>query len=91
MFLHLGGDITIPMKDVIAIIDIRAKNKSKITKDFLKTASEEDFIEKTSEDEPKTFVVAEVNKKSKVFLSPISSSTLNKRAGFIEEIANIKG
>ena len=86
MFLHLGGSITVPINDVIAIIDIKSK-KSKITQEFLKTAAEEGFIEKTSEDSPKTIVVTEMNKKSRVFLSPISSSTLYKRTGFIEDLS----
>lgn len=88
MFIHLGGTVTVLLKDVIAIIDISQKTP-KITQEFLKTAEEEGFIEKTSDDQPKTIIVAEINKKSKVFLSPISSSTLFKRTGFIEEIANI--
>ena len=88
MFLHLGGSIIVPIKDIIAIIDISSK-KSKIIQEFLKIAAEEDFIEKTSDDPSKTIVIAETNKKSKVFLSPISSATLYKRTGFIEEISNV--
>ena len=56
---------------------------------FLKTPEEEGFIEKTSDDIPKTIVVAEINKKSKIYLSPISSTTLYKRTNFIKELANI--
>ena len=42
--------------------------------------SEEDgFVEKISKESPESFVIAEVNKMSKVYLSPISSSTLTKR------------
>ena len=37
------------------------------------------FVEKISKESPKSFVIAEVNKMSKVYLSPISSSTLTKR------------
>lgn len=88
MYLHLGGNTTVAIKDVIVIIDINSKN-SKITQEFLKTAEEEGFIEKTSEDQPKTIVVAETNKKSKIYLSPISSMTLYKRANFIKELSNI--
>lgn len=89
MFLHLGGDTAISMKDVIAIIDISQKNKAKITQEFLKVADEEGFIEKISDEQPKTFIIAEIDKKSKVFLSPISSVTLLKRAGFVEDISNV--
>ena len=40
---------------------------------------EDGFVEKISKESPKSFVIAEVNKMSKVYLSPISSSTLTKR------------
>lgn len=89
MFLHIGGDIVIPMKNVIAILDIETTTLSKDTKDFLKIAEEEGFIEAISGDLPKSFVITEIEKKSKIYLSPISSVTLQKRAGFIEGISNI--
>lgn len=89
MFLHLGGEIDVSIKDVIAIIDISQKNKSKITQEFLKVADEEGFIERISNEESKSVVITEIDKKSKIFLSPISSITLLKRASFIEDIANV--
>ena len=89
MFLHIGGDVVIPMKNVIAIFDIETTTLSRDTKDFLRVAEEEGFIKAISEDLPKTFVITEVDKKSKIYLSPISSVTLQKRAGYIEDISNI--
>lgn len=89
MFLHIGGDVVIPMKNVIAILDIETTTLSRDTKEFLKIAEEEGFIDAISEDLPKSFVITEVDKKSKIYLSPISSVTLQKRAGFIEDISNI--
>ena len=88
MYLHLGGDRTVLMKDVIAIVNIGSKGASKIIQEFLRTADEEGFIEKTSEDNPKTIVLAEVKGNSKIYLSPISSVTLLKRSSFIEDISN---
>ena len=90
MFLHIGGDVVIPMKNVIAILDIETTTLSKDTKEFLKIAEEEGFIDAISKDLPKSFIITEIEKKSKIYLSPISSVTLQKRAGFIEDIANIK-
>ena len=49
------------------------------TNQFLRLAEEDGFIERITEDHTKSFIVAEVDKKAKVFLSPISSSTLSKR------------
>jgi hypothetical protein len=87
VFLHIGGDVVLPLKDVIAILDIDTTTISRDTKEFLKIAEEEGFIESISEDLPKTFIITERNKKSKIYLSPISSVTLQKRAGYLNEIS----
>lgn len=87
MFLHIGGDIVIPTKDIIAILDIESTTISKDTREFLRVAEEEGFIEAVSYDLPKTFIITESDKKSKIYLSPISSNTLNKRANFIRNIS----
>jgi len=89
MFLHIGGDVVIPVKNIIAILDIDNTTISKDTKEFLKVAEEEGFINSISEDLPKTFIITEADKKSIIYLSPISSVTLKKRANFIENISNV--
>lgn len=89
MFLHLGGDVVVSLKDVIAIMDLETTTISKISKEFLSVAEEEGFIINISEDLPKSFVITEVDKKSKIYVSPISSITLYKRAGYIENISNV--
>ena len=43
MFLHLGGDTVVSMKDVIAIFDLENTSISKITREFLHVAEEEGF------------------------------------------------
>lgn len=89
MFLHIGGDIVIPVKDVIAIMDIDTTTISKDTREFLKIAEEEGFIKSISDDLPKSFVITEMDKKSVIYLSPISSVTLKKRSQYVSEITNI--
>ncbi|MGI6668239.1 MAG: extracellular matrix regulator RemB [Acetivibrionales bacterium] len=90
MFLHIGGDVVIPVKNIIAIMDIDTTTLSKDTREFLKIAEEEGFVEAISENLPKTFIITEIDKKSKIYLSPISSVTLQKRSGYIEDISNIR-
>lgn len=81
MFLHLGGDIVVNLNDVIAIFDLDVTSTSKTTREFLTIAEEEGFVINVSEEDlPKSFVIAETDETSKVFISPISSSTLLKRA-----------
>lgn len=85
MFLHLGENVVIPLREVIAIFDMNSTNSTD-TKNFLKTAEEEGFIKRITNDEPKSFILTERNKKSIIYLSPISSVTLGKRSGFVDEL-----
>lgn len=80
MFLHLGADTVIPLKNVIAINDLRSV-KSNINNEFLKTMKDEQMIIDISDNNPKSFVLTD----KVVYLSAISSLTLKKRAGQIPE------
>lgn len=87
MFLHLGGDTVVNLKDVIAIMDLDVTSTSKITREFLAVAEEEGFVVNVSEDLPKSYVLTEIDHESRIFVSPISSATLLKRAKNFEGIA----
>jgi len=83
LFLHLGENVVVPLKDVIGIFDLETSTYSADSMKFLRLAEEDGFVEKVSSEPPKSFTLAEVNKKSKVYLSPISSSTLTKRTNVV--------
>ena len=79
MFLHLGENLVVPIKDIIGIFDIETASYSSDTTQFLRMAEEDGFVERVNNEPPKSCIVAEVKKKSKIYLSPISTSTLNRR------------
>lgn len=79
MFLHLGENVVVPIKDVIGIFDLETTMYSSDTSAFLRMAEEDGFVERISKEKPKSFVIAEIDKMSKIYLSPISSTTLTKR------------
>ncbi len=79
MFLHLGENVVVPVKDIIGIFDFQSTMYSSDTIQFLRMAEEDGFVERITKEQPKSFVIAEVNKMSKIYLSPISSATLTKR------------
>jgi extracellular matrix regulatory protein B len=81
MFVHLGGDTLINSKRVVAIINAENAMRANSTKEFLKTAQEEGFVQKINH-EYASIVITDKT----VYLSPISSQTLKKRAGFVEEL-----
>ncbi|MGB9680398.1 MAG: extracellular matrix regulator RemB [Thermoanaerobacteraceae bacterium] len=85
MYINLGGNIVIPDKEIIAIFDISIASISESTVQFLKISEEEDFIVKVSDEKPKSFIITERDKRSIIYLSPISTFTLIKRTQKIEE------
>jgi extracellular matrix regulatory protein B len=76
MFIHLGGEKIIRATELIAIFDLSMEKTSKISKQFISHAEKEKKIEMIGEEDSKSLVVT-INK---VYYSPISSSTLKKRA-----------
>lgn len=81
MFLHLGGDVVVPKKDIIAILDVRTK-QSPVTREFFEIAKDEGFIKNISDqNKEKSYVVTT----KEIFISPISCTTLKKRSrNFLE-------
>jgi len=79
VFLHLGENVVVPIKDIIGIFDLQNTMYSSDTIQFLRLAEEDGFVQRITEEQPKSFIIAEVNNKSKIYLSPISSTTLTKR------------
>jgi len=88
MVLHLGGDVVIPTKDIIAIFDLKNIETSEINKEFLEIAEDEGFVQSISDEKPKSFVLAESGNKTMMYMSPISSSTLLKRSRSVEGISS---
>ena len=74
MFVHIGDDIVLPIKDIVGIFDIGIL-EDKATRDFLQIAEEEGFIIKNNGSRERSFVLTEQN----IYFSPISSTTLKKR------------
>lgn len=79
MFLHIGENVVVPMKDIIGIFDIDSCLYSSDSNQFLRWSEDDGFVHRISDDRPKSIIVAEVEKKSRIYLSPISSRTLAKR------------
>lgn len=90
MYLHLGQDKLVKTEEVIGIFDMENTTISRHTRDFLARAEKRGRVVSVTTDLPKTFVVCGRGKESAtVYLSQISSVTLRKRTGYIENIANI--
>ena len=58
MFLHLGENVVVPIKDIIGIFDMETTMYSADTIQFLRMAEEDGFVERITKDKPKSFVIS---------------------------------
>lgn len=79
MFLHLGNNVVINDKEIIGIFDLDSTTISKKSRDFLNRAEKNGEVITVSFELPKSFVLAGKRNKSKIYLSQLSSATLEKR------------
>jgi extracellular matrix regulatory protein B len=74
VYIHVGEDLNIRAKDIIAILDKGSVNSSDSVEEFLNQHSEK--LVNLSKNPFKSVVITY----DKVYLSPISSGTLKKRS-----------
>ena len=79
MYIHLGQNQVINMKDVIGIFDIENTSVSKNTREFLVKMSKKNKVVYVNEDLPKSFVIAKKDNDSIIYITSLASSTLKKR------------
>ncbi len=80
MYLHLGSDIIVNMKDIIAVFDMDNTTVAKSSRAFLAKAQQEGEVISAAEELPKSYIVTSYKGQTRVYLSSISPSTLLKRA-----------
>ena len=81
MYLHIGDDSCIRETDVIGIFDLEVTTTMKTTGEFLHISQEEGFTVNavTRGEMPKSFILADTEGVSRVYISPVSAATLYKR------------
>ena len=73
-------EVVVNSKDIIGIMDMENTSTSKITREYLQKAEKENEIINVSyEDLPKSYVIIKNKNERKIYISPISSATLLKR------------
>lgn len=79
MFLHVGADVVVSLKRVIAIMDLRSSRNAESTREFMAMAQRQKRVHDIAGGEPKSVILTD----AEIYLSPISSLTLKKRADFL--------
>ena len=78
MYLNIGGNISLRMREIVGIFDLDNSTYSKITREFLnKAEKEKKTVTIAREELPKSFIIT---KNQRIYLSPVTSATLLKRA-----------
>lgn len=90
MYLHLGQDTVIRSEDIMGIFDIETSTLSASTRNYLAKSEKEGRVVNVSMEMPKSFVLCITpHGREKVYIAQISSTTLLKRTGFMEELRNV--
>lgn len=79
MILHIGGDFIVDNRNIVAIFDLDNTTTSVSTQDFLKRVEKDGMVITISDELPKSFIITMQEEMTVVYLSPISSVTLQKR------------
>ena len=88
MYLHIGKNVLIRQREILAIFDMDTATVSKTTKQFIHNAEEELRICNVCDDLPKSFILCNQNGKTVLYLSQLSSQTLlgrTKKQSFNKE------
>ena len=76
MYLHIGKDMIVHYRDIVAIISLHQASKSDVNREFMQVAEIEGSLQATAEGEPaKSMIITS----DRAVLSSISAATLVKR------------
>ncbi|MGI9952453.1 hypothetical protein V3F56_08830 [Moorellaceae bacterium AZ2] len=83
MYLHIGGDVLLPLRDIVGIFDYEKIGRSAANKEFWAANKKEVPVK----GEPiKSFIVTADRK---IYYSSISSVTLGRRAAALRSIPGV--
>jgi len=80
MYFHLGQDFIVPLREVICVLDMDTATASKRTQQFLQRMQQENRIVELCDDLPRSAILCVGIAGEIVYLSPLSSKVLQKRA-----------
>jgi hypothetical protein len=77
MYIHIGEDANVKLKDIIAILDKESSSSSPLVSEFLKR--KEASLINLAKKSYKSIVITN----DRIYLSPFASGTLKKRSNFM--------
>jgi hypothetical protein len=83
MYIHIGENKVLRKKDIAFVFDMDSSTVSVHTRNFLNKKEKEKKVINVSFELPKSFILVGDKQNEKIYISQISSATLNKRSGII--------
>ena len=81
LFLHIGNNVVVRKRDVIAVFDMDNTTVSKISRGFLAAAQKNGEVYDICDDLPKSYIITNYDGETKVYISSVSSQTIFRRSG----------
>ena len=78
MYLNIGSDMAVREKSIIGIFDLDNTSTSRRTREFLEKSEAEGQVV-PCDDLPKTFILTQEYGMDRIYLTTLSSATLEKR------------
>ena len=79
IYLHIGNNYSVDVRDVVGIFDMDNTTVSGITNRLLDKAEKQREVFYATYELPKSFIVTSKGGKSRVYVSQLAASTLKKR------------
>ena len=79
IYLHLGQDTVVRFDSIVGIFDMDTTTVSKFSREFLSFSEKKKNVVNVSFELPKSFIVCNENGQLKIYISQLSSTTLQKR------------
>lgn len=80
MYIHLGNETVVREDEIVGIFDLDTTTVSKHSRKFLEISEKQKKVINVSYELPKSFIVT---KDKKVYISQISTATLQKRSNIL--------
>ncbi|MBR6693477.1 MAG: DUF370 domain-containing protein [Clostridia bacterium] len=86
MYLHVGKDIILKSDDIVGIFDLDTATVGKSTRNYLAKSEKRGEVINVTSELPKSFIVCQKGEEKKVYISQISTATLEKRSTYKTKI-----
>ncbi|MCQ2490479.1 MAG: DUF370 domain-containing protein [Ruminococcus sp.] len=79
IYLHIGNNYSVDVRDIIGIFDMDNTTVSGFTNRLLKNAEKNREVFYATYELPKSFIITAKNGRNRVYVSQLAASTLKKR------------